>query len=236
MTPVIGMLGAVDAEKTSSVLYPYARAIEAAGGVPVLLPYVSEVHTLQCYLDICQGFLLTGGVDLDPACYGEKLHPACGEIQPYRDELELRFIRMLLQTNKPILGICRGAQLINVALGGTLYQDIPSQLKTLVQHRQSEPRFSLSHSVEIVPQTPLHQLTGQVRMCANSFHHQAIKTTGQGLCPMAFADDGIIEAVYLAGERYLRAYQWHPERIREIDADNHRIFTDFIAAVKGESK
>ncbi len=121
-------------------------------------------------------------------------------------------------------------QLINVALGGTLYQDIPSELETSVLHRQTEPKFSTSHEVKIAIGPPLHSLVSEDRMSANSFHHQCVKELAKDLQPMAFADDGIIEAVYFKGERYIRAYQWHPERLYDKDPQNRKIFEDFIEA------
>jgi putative glutamine amidotransferase len=134
-----------------------------------------------------------------------------------------------METEKPVLGICRGAQLINIALGGTLYQDLPTELPTEISHRQTEPKFSPAHSVKILADTPLYDLVQKDRMTANSFHHQAVKTLGKGLELMALADDGVVEAFYLPGERYLRAYQWHPERLFAIDSDNRLLFEDFTA-------
>ena len=146
----------------------------------------------------------------------------------YRDELEFKVFQRAIDTSKPILAICRGAQLVNVALDGTLYQDIPSELHTRISHRQSEPKFSPSHDVRIIVDTPLYEMMKTEQIKANSFHHQAIKTLGKGLEVMALADDGIVEAFYSTGEQYLRAYQWHPERLYETDIYNRRIFDDFI--------
>lgn len=115
-----------------------------------------------------------------------------------------------------------------MALGGTLYQDIPSEIKTTLPHRQTEPKDAPSHEVQLLDGAPLKALTGKNRIPANSFHHQAIKRLGEGLRVMAVADDGVIEAVYHTGDRYLRAYQWHPERLYDSDEDNRLLFDDFI--------
>ncbi len=232
MRPIIVLLAEVDDELITKVVHPYVSAIETAGGAPVILPYVKDAEVIEHYTRICDGFLFTGGLDIDPSRYGEEIKPTCGEIQKYRDELEFTVIERVLGTGKPLLAICRGAQLVNVALGGTLYQDIPSEIDTPILHSQSEPKFSPSHDVRVVEGTPLHKLTGMERISANSFHHQALKALGRELQVMALADDGIIEAIYFTGEQYIRAYQWHPERLFESNSQNRMIFEDFIDACK----
>ena len=231
---IIGLTADVDAERTSSILYPYVRAIERSGALPILLPYVEGEATVAELAALCDGFLFTGGVDVAPHYYGEETKSTCGEIHPQRDELEMKMLDAAMKTGKPILAICRGAQLVNIYLGGTLHQDIPSEIPSEIFHKQKEPKFSPSHEVKILEGTPLARLVGRGRMQANSFHHQAIKALGAGLAVMARADDGVVEAVTLVGERYLRAYQWHPERLFDSDEDNRRIFFDFLAACGNE--
>ena len=230
--PIIGILAEVEeGEIANRVWGNYIRAIEQAGGVPILLPYVMQDDVLNRFVELCSGFLFTGGVDVEPRHYGEETKSTCGSIQYRRDELELRIFPKVFATPKPIMAICRGIQLVNIALGGTLYQDIPTEVKTTMIHQQAQPKTEPSHSVNVTKNTPLHALVGgKTCLVANSFHHQAIKTLGKGLTVMATADDGIVEAVYLEGERYLRAYQWHPERLIDIDGDNRLLFTDFIKA------
>ena len=230
MIPVIGMLAEINDECTARMLSSYANAIEENGGLPLILPYVKTDAAVSKFVEICDGFVFTGGADVEPKRFGEPTHPACGEIRLMRDDLELRAAEHILKSKKPVLGICRGIQLINVALGGKLYQDIPSECPSEILHRQTQDKTEPSHSVNVIEGTPLHALVGKTRMAANSFHHQSISTLGEGLRVMALADDGIIEAVYSVGESYLRAYQWHPERIYQIDSDNTAIFKDFISA------
>ena len=230
--PIVGVLAEVDAEKRCSVMQAYLAAIESSGGAPFLLPYSEEEGTLQALLSFCDGVLFTGGADISPSLYGEETREACGEIYPYRDRLEMRAFSLVMEKNLPILAICRGAQLVNAALGGTLYQDIPTEYETAIGHRQSEPRYAHSHEVHVLAGTPYHRLIRAERIRANSFHHQAIKTLGRGLSVMAKADDGIVEAVYLEGDRYLRAYQWHPERLCGHDPNHRAIFDDFIEACR----
>ena len=232
MRPIIGVLAEIDNELSTKVLNTYIHAIEMSGGIPILFPYVVECKTIEHLIDICDGFLFTGGVDIDPKRYGEEASENIGEIQIHRDEFEFQVFEKVINTSKPILAICRGSQLVNVALGGTLYQDIPSEMKTNISHRQNEPKFSYSHDVRIIVNTPLYEMMGNERIKANSFHHQAIKTLGKGLEIMAVADDGIIEAVYSSGKQYIRAYQWHPEMLFKIDAQSRKIFENFIHACK----
>ena len=228
MRPIIGVLAEIDDEWNTRVQNPYIHAIEKAGGIPILFPYVEEGETIDHLVAVCDGFFFTGGMDINPRYYGEEAKETLGEMQQHRDEFEFDVFQRTLKTQKPILAICRGAQLVNAALGGTLYQDIPTEVQTTISHRQSEPKFSHSHDVKILSHTPLHELLGVTRIRANSFHHQAIKTLGEGLDIMAVAEDGIIEAVYSRGKQYIRAYQWHPERLVETDAQNLMILEDFI--------
>ena len=232
MRPIVGVLAEIDNELSTRVQNPYIHAIEKSGGTPILLPYVGDGRAIEHLVDICDGFFFTGGADIDPKRYGEEARENIGDIRAHRDEFEFRVFQRVVKTSKPILAICRGAQLVNIALGGTLYQDIPSELHTKISHRQSEPKFSPSHDVKIISNTPLHEMMGAEQIRANSFHHQAMKTLGKGLEIMAVAEDGIIEAVYSLGEQYVRAYQWHPERLFEADGQNRMIFEDFIHACK----
>lgn len=228
MRPIIGILAAVDGERTSSALQKYIEVIERSGGLPLILPYVEAEETLDGIVRLCDGFFFIGGADISPSRYGEEPKPTCGEPQIYRDELEFGVFKKAFGTEKPILGVCRGAQLINVALGGTLYQDLPTEIDSQILHRQIEGKSEYSHDVNIIKNTPLHALTGKNRIRANSFHHQAVKKLGEGLEIMSSADDGVIEAFYHVGKRYLRAYQWHPERLYDADEFNRIIFDDFI--------
>ena len=228
MKPTIGLLTAIDAAGTVTALRAYADAILLGGGLPLILPYTAEPAVIAQYVALCDGFCFTGGADIDPAHYGEQASPACGDVQPLRDEMELAVFRAAFRADKPLLGICRGAQLFNVALGGTLIQDLPSECPTPIPHRQTEGKFAPSHEVYALSDTPLYALMGTERITANSFHHQAVKALGCDLAVMAYADDGVIEGFYHTKARYLRAYQWHPERLCDTNAHNRLVFDDFI--------
>ena len=236
MKIIIGFLAPIDDDRILTLQHTYVSAIENAGGVPIILPYSENENTLESYVDMCDGFCFTGGVDIDPVHYGEPISDGCGKIQHYRDSLELKIFDLILKKKKPILGICRGSQVINVALGGTLYQDIPSEIKTNIQHRQSEAKDMHSHWINVYTGTPYYELVGKERILANSFHHQSVKALGKGLKVMATADDGVIEAFYYDGDSYIRAYQWHPERLCHKDENHRCIFNDFIIAVKEGKK
>jgi putative glutamine amidotransferase len=196
----------------------------------VLLPYTDDVETVREAVAACDGILLTGGGDVNPDLYGEAMREACGRVNPLRDELEMAAFAAAVELGRPVLAICRGIQLMNVALGGTLYQDIPTELDTNIMHRQTEGRYEHSHYVTVVGGTPLDKLFGAERVQVNSFHHQAIRELGVGLAVMARADDGIIEAVYGTDSCYMRGYQWHPELLYDTDGFATPLFEDFIKA------
>lgn len=227
MKPIIGIVADVDEELCSSVGKSYTRAIEEAGGLPILLTHTESEKTILEYAALCDGFMFVGGPDVHPKRFGECVLPECGRIKEARDGFELLCFDAFFKTKKPIIAICRGVQLINVALGGTLYQDIGTQLNTEILHKQKEPKDSPSHSVKLTRGTPLWELLKADRIGANSFHHQAIKKLGKGLRVMAEADDGIIEGVFCEGQ-YLFGYQWHPERLTHSSEENRKIFDDFI--------
>lgn len=236
MPPIIGHLAAVDNEATTSIFHSYVHAIQVSGGVPLLLPYTESEAVIRRFVVLCDGLFFTGGMDIAPARYGEEASERCDETQPLRDALEFAVLREVLPTGKPLLGICRGAQLLNVALGGTLYQDLPSERPSTIAHRQTEGKFDFSHDIIVSPDTPLHRLLGASRIRGNSFHHQAVKAPGHGLRVMAEAEDGTIEGFWSVDHPYLRAYQWHPERLYDKDENSRALFSDFISACKKESK
>ena len=236
MPPIIGLLAAVDNEATTSIFHPYVHAIQVSGGMPLLLPYTESETVIRRFIELCDGLFFTGGMDIVPARYGEQTSERCDETQPLRDALEFTVLREALPTGKPLLGICRGAQLLNVALGGTLYQDLPSERPSPIAHRQSEGKVEFSHDISILPDTPLHHLLGATRIRGNSFHHQAIKRLGRGLRVMAEAEDGTVEGIWSVDHPYLRAYQWHPERLFDKDENSRTLFFDFISICAKENE
>lgn len=230
--PIIAVTQNVKSDGTTDILPQYKEALEAAGAEVFLMPYTDKPAEIINMVKGADGVLFTGGIDVDPKRYFEEKMSWCGETVDKRDVFELSVFAITTMQNKPILGICRGMQLINVALGGTPYQDIPREYITDMHHRQEEAKYDYSHEVTVIKDTPFYCLLGEERIKINSFHHQAIKNLGEGLEIMAKADDGIIEAVYSKDYKYLRAYQWHPERICQNDKNQALIFQDFIDACK----
>ena len=227
MKKIIGIIAAVGSEGKSFVLPGYVRAIEASGGMAIVLPYTKEEGNVDSFVTLCDGFLFVGGEDVNPALYGEEKTELCGEIRPLRDEFELLVASKVFASKKPVLGICRGMQFINVALGGTLYQDINASVKTEIVHRQSTPQTQSAHEIKIMHGTPFYGVLDKDVIAINSWHHQAVKTLGKGLEIMAQAEDGIIEAVYMPGRKYLCGVQWHPEVTFEVSENSRKIFAHF---------
>lgn len=229
MKPIIGILPMINGENQSYIVQNYVDAIESSGAMAIMLPYTESCESIDRFLDISDGFLFAGGPDIEPYRYGEKKLDACEGTAPLRDAVELLAFPKIFATGKPVLGICRGLQLINTALGGTLYQDMPSQIESGVKHRNKDvPSF---HDINISDSTPLKELSDSDHVTVNSYHHQAIKDIGRELEVMARGDDGVIEAVYIPGRKFFWAFQWHPEKNMENEL-NKRIFKAFVEATK----
>lgn len=229
MKPIIGITPLWDDEKESLWMLPgYMDGIRTAGGLPVMLPLTSDPEALIQLSQLCSGFLFTGGHDVCPQLYHQPPLPdlifSCRD----RDDMELQLLRLALQQDKPILGICRGIQFINAALGGTLYQDLPSQHPSAIEHHMTPPYDRAAHMVAILPETPLHRLLGTDSIGVNSYHHQAIKDLSDQLTAMAVSEDGLIEAVYMPGRKFLWATQWHPEFSWRSDEFSRKIFQTFV--------
>jgi putative glutamine amidotransferase len=210
----------------------YIRAVERAGGVPLLLTPYHSPAALARFAEHVHGLLLTGGGDIDPARFGESRHPTTDLVSAERDELELeRVTRQAIDGGLPLLAICRGLQVVNVALNGTLHQHVPDVFGETIAHSQAEARSYASHEVSIEPGTLLAQLTRGDRLRVNSFHHQAIKDLGDGLKAVAWTEDKVVEAVELPGARgFMLAVQWHPEELVEDDPAALRLFQALVDA------
>ena len=175
--PIIGVTPLWDEEKNSYWMLPgYLEGLEEAGAIPVILPLAADGADIAQLVDLCDGFLFTGGQDVAPQLYGEAMKPTCGELCPARDALEQELLRQALERDKPILGICRGIQFLNAALGGTLYQDLPTEHPSEIGHSMKPPYDRTAHTVHIWPMTPLASLLEKTELGVNSCHHQAIKT------------------------------------------------------------
>jgi putative glutamine amidotransferase len=212
-------------------------AVQQAGGVPVLLPPQLDVESLETLWSRLDGLVLTGGGDLDPARFGEARHPAVYEVSAARDELELTLSRRAVDDDVPVLAICRGIQVLNVALGGTLHQDIPSQIPAALQHSQKAPRHEATHAVKVMGEgTRLGTIVGDLELNVNSFHHQAIRTLGAGLREVAWAPDGVIEGVELPGDAFVVGVQWHPEELVAHDRAARSLFAAVVDAARRRAR
>ncbi|MBR5521522.1 MAG: gamma-glutamyl-gamma-aminobutyrate hydrolase family protein [Oscillospiraceae bacterium] len=206
------------------------RGILLGGGLPVIPPFLTEemADELMQYAD---GLFMTGGADIDPARYGEEKMDCCGTIEYDRDASDIALLKAALKYKKPVLCVCRGSQIANVYFGGTLYQDIPTQAPSELKHSvYVYPDFKQenTHKINVVENSPLHKLCGELEFGVNSLHHQAVKTLAPGLVPMAWATDGILESWYLdSEEQWIRAYQWHPE-IEDPNPRSIAILKDFV--------
>lgn len=227
MKPTIAITSAY-ADNRITLSQAYANATELCGGVPIILPYYDCEESYASVVNSCDGFIFSGGPDVHPKYYGEDVEKKCGRIDLCRDSFELKLLRRALGSGKPILAICRGAQLVNIGLHGSLYQDIDAHLRTNISHVQSEGTDEYSHSVDIVLGSPLYKLMGKSKASVNSFHHQAVKIMGDGLRTSSLSPDGITESFYYDGPQYIRGYQWHPELLVDKDELSRMIFTDFI--------
>jgi len=213
----------------------YLDAVQQAGGVPVLLAPQLGAAARAALLARIDGVLLTGGGDVDPARFGEPRHPTVSEVSPARDALEVDLTHWALANGRPLLAICRGLQVLNVALGGTLHQDIPSDLASPLDHSQKAlqqgRRDQPVHHVKVQEGSRLARILGALELDVNSFHHQALKALGRGLTPVAWSPDGIVEGAETAGgERFVVGVEWHPEELIGHDPPARNLFAALVRA------
>lgn len=228
--PLIGISCGIDYDKGYSYLKQgYYRALQKSGALVVLLT-ADEGGNESQLLKRLDGILLTGGPDVDPVYFGEESYTFNGNISPDRDRQEIALAKLAFADGKPILGICRGAQVLNVAMGGTIYQDIKTQVsgKNLLKHDQEAPKWYPSHNIMINKDSRVFECFGEETARVNSFHHQAVKDVAQDFKATANSSDGIIEAIEYIGDQYAIGVQWHPETMWEKDNRYLEIFKAFV--------
>lgn len=236
MRPVIGIPCQADFRAGSErPIYgnnrTYVHAVESAGGLPILIPMLNDLHQLEDLLPRLDGILFSGGIDIQPSLYGEQKHPALGDFDPQLDEFEVALATWALQEDIPILGICRGMQLLNIMLGGNLYQDISAQHPGTLEHcRRDMPRTELTHLVTIEEGSMMEKIMGTRQFAVNSLHHQAIKDLGKGVRISGRADDGIAELMEVPGRRFVLGAQGHPEEVYMKVPAFARLFLAFVHA------
>lgn len=229
-TPIIGVTTFISSD---GLRLPenYSIAIAGERGVPVVLAKVEDETLIKRQIDSIDGLLLSGGDDIEPSFFGESPHQKLGPIEPGRDLYEMKLIEYALQAGKPILGICRGAQILNVHQGGRMYQDIYAQHdKETIKHVQDAAKNYLSHEITIAENTKLHDIVGQSKIRTNSFHHQANKEVPEHFAVSARTEDGIIEAIESKEHEFVIGVQWHPEATYSVDESSQKIFRMFIKA------
>ena len=233
--PIIGLTSSYEkTDKTNFVFsnHSYLNSIRHFGGIPLIIPTEGEDDELQMLIDMCDGLLLTGGDDIDPALYGEEVLNDTLELTPVRDAVERKVCDLAVKRGLPMFGICRGIQMMNVYFGGSLYQDIPAQIKTEIKHSMEPPAHSTCHKCIVEKDTPLYELFGREQVGVNSHHHQAVKRVAPGFEVMGRSEDGIIEAIYDPSKPFVWGVQWHPERIWDIEESSAKLFEAFIGACR----
>jgi putative glutamine amidotransferase len=247
-SPRIGVTAALREETESVAQNPlgrfvrtdldYVERVSEAGGVPVVLSPSLSLRAAETLLDRLDGLLLSGGPDLDPGYYGEKPIPELGTTIPEWDALEMALLRLALEQGVPIFGICRGMQILNVALGGTLYQDVPSQIGAgVLKHWQTTPKCQVTHEVEVLDDSYLAEITDRQSVEVNSYHHQGIKGLAYALTVAAHSADGVIEALESRdfSERWMVGVQWHPEGMRDTLSGHLNLFEAHVCAARRHS-
>jgi len=230
---IIGVVPLWDDEKESLWMLPnYLDAIISESALPIVFPLTTDEKDIKQLASMCDGILFTGGHDVSPSVYGEQKRDVCGEPCAARDTMEGILLDICIQTPMPALGICRGIQFFNAYLGGTLYQDLPTDFPSTVEHHMSAPYDKYIHTVSLIKDTPLYDLLRVDTLPVNSYHHQAIANLSPKLKPMAIAEDGIVEAVYLPEHPFLWAVQWHPEFLYGCDEPSRKIFREFLRMIQ----
>ncbi|SHK67529.1 gamma-glutamyl-gamma-aminobutyrate hydrolase family protein [Desulforamulus aeronauticus] len=230
MTPLIGITSSYDRESNRTFISRfYCQVIEAAGGLPLILPCILGEKTVDRILDKIDGLLLSGGVDVDPLLFGEEPLPSLGSICPERDTFELALTRRALTLGLPILAVCRGLQVLNIAAGGNVLQDIGSHIAKPLKHDQQAPLWYGTHSIEVLPGSRLAAIFGE-KTIVNSFHHQAVARIAAGFLATAWSSDGVVEAMESSSSSFIVGIQCHPECMWEHDPKMFQLFKEFVAA------
>lgn len=229
MRPVIGVSPQWDEERNRVfTLAAYPDWLERAGALPIMLPLTQDIDEL---MQLCDGILLTGGPDVEPSYYGADRSQACGPACEARDRMELALLQACLLQGKPVLGICRGCQVMNVGFGGTLFQDLPSERPTQIVHSMPEPYNRKQHTVTVEVQSRLAGIIGAGEHPVNSMHHQAVQMTGKGLIVSAMSEDGFVEGIEYPDAAFCLGVQWHPERLPDAE-ESIRLAEAFVAACR----
>ena len=227
MKPKIAIIVCGLTENRQFVTNAYIQSVRYSGGLPLIVPLIKSNTAISEYISLCDGFLFCGGEDITPLLFGQEPLDKLGKTDITLDIFQLRFMRNVLLSGKPILAICRGMQLLNVACGGTICQDISLKQKDCINHMQHSARKDISHKVIVKSGSLLHRLVGKI-IFTNSFHHQAVDMTGKVLIASAHTSDGIIEGIELTDYSFAVGIQWHPEAMYRSTPAMRKLFSAFI--------
>lgn len=214
---------------------PYVAALRAAGAIPILIPLGASMDELRAVFDQVDALLIPGGGDIEPIRYqGQNDHETIAGVDPDRDDIEITLVRWAVETGKPLLAICRGHQIFNVALGGSLWEDVYTQMPDAIFHSYTdlEPREYLAHAVTVQPHSRLARQLGATQVVVNSLHHQGIRRLAAGVTAVAYAPDGLIEGIELTDHPYAIGVQWHPEDLAPTDPAMQALFDGLVQAAK----
>lgn len=214
----------------------YSLAVAASGAAPVLVPAACDQRALERIFNAANGLLLSGGPDVHPKFYKEEPLPGLGDVDEPLDRMELAAARLAMQSGLPVLAVCRGIQVLNIAMGGTVFQDIASQVPEAIGHRQQAAKSVATHSVTVERPSLLFDILGRRRIPVNGKHHQAVKDVAEGLQVAARAPDGLVEALFAPEHPFALGVQWHPEGTFETDPFSRKLFAAFIAAAAGKGR
>lgn len=234
MKPIIGVTPLYDEKKSSVWMIPgYLNGIIQAGGIPMIIPYSTNTDILEEVCNYIDGVILTGGGDIDPLIYSNYINNKCGGINKFRDKEEIYIIKKMIEMDKPLLGICRGMQLLNIVGGGELYQDLDEEFGSKINHNHKEDADKKgSHFVNIVENSKLYNAIKNEQLCVNSIHHQGIKKIAKGAIANAISEDGLVEGIEFPKLKFALGIQWHPElmyNFNNISLNIFRLLTKYSA-------
>lgn len=230
---VIGLTPQGDASKDCYKMSPsYVEALASLGAIPLTLPSVTDDSLILDALSLCDGIILTGGPDVRPSLFGEEISPACGSISDERDAFELKLYKMALDADMPILGICRGAQVMNIGSGGNIYQDIYCDARTRLVHHTLDG-VKAYHTVTLADSGLAERFGFSApSFTVNSYHHQSVKALGESYAALAYSDDRLLEAIYMPSRKFVVGVQWHPEKVFDGGGDSARVLTAFVESCR----